>query len=366
MEALKLHDLHQSLNATFAEANGVERVHHYGDPVTEHKTLREVAGVLDLSYRGRVCLTGGDRIRFLNGQVTNNVKRLQPGQGCYAALVTAKGKMQSDLHVHCLTDEVLLDFEPGLTATVITRLEKYIVADDVEVVNLNPHYGLLSVQGPKSTGVCERLELDVSLPRSEYESITLSDKTLGEVVIVALSRFRTKGYDLFVPSAALGTVMGRLVAATKAVGGWVCGWEAMESARIEAGVPRFGQDMDETNIPLEAGLEERAVRYDKGCYIGQEVINRIHSIGSVTKALRGLLLPDDAAQLPLRGDKLVHEGKDAGYVTSSLKSPSFNRNIAMGYVRKEVNQPGTRLTLATGWGTLPVRVLALPFSQDSL
>src|SRR5437867_5058891 len=114
MTPLELHEFHHGLNARFGEVNGMEVVEHYGDPLAEHTAWRENAGVLDLSFRGRLCLTGADRRRLLNGQVTNNVKDLATGQGCYACLVTAKGRMQSDLNIYCLRDELLLDFEPGL------------------------------------------------------------------------------------------------------------------------------------------------------------------------------------------------------------------------------------------------------------
>jgi folate-binding protein YgfZ len=125
--------------------------------------------------------------------------------------------------------------------------------------------------------------------------------------------------------------------------GRACGWTAFEIARIEAGIPRFGADMDETNLPLESGIEARAVSYNKGCYIGQEVINRIHSIGHVNRELRSLRLADEAKPLPARGDKLVHDGKEVGYITSAIYSPALKTNIALGYVRREVNQIGTEL-----------------------
>src|SRR5437899_6321806 len=150
MSVLAIREFHQRLNARFTELNGMEIVEHYGDPPSEHAALREAAGVLDLSFRSRLCLTGTDRQKFLNGQVTNNVKDLKAGEGCYAALVNAKGRMQSDLNIYLLENEILLDFEPGYAAAVAQRLEKYIIADDVQVVDVAPHYGLLSVQGPKS------------------------------------------------------------------------------------------------------------------------------------------------------------------------------------------------------------------------
>src|ERR1041385_4884362 len=159
MQSLALREFHLGLNARFSELNGAEVVADYGNALAEYAALRESAGVIDLSFRGRICLTGADRVRFLHGQVTNDVKRLRIGEGCYAALTTAKGKMESDLNIYCLQDELLLDFEPGLTEKISQRLEKFIVSDDVQVVDVAPLYGLLSVQGPKAEVVVQALGL---------------------------------------------------------------------------------------------------------------------------------------------------------------------------------------------------------------
>ncbi len=361
MTALSLHEFHHGLNARFTEVNGMEVVEHYGDALAEHAALRDSAGVIDLSFRSRLCLTGADRVRFLNGQVTNNVKDLKTGEGCYACLVTAKGKMQSDLNIYCLRDELLLDFEPGLSGAIAQRFEKFIIADDVQVVDASPHYGLLSVQGPKSWAAVQSLGLGFDLPAKPMSLATVSDVTLGEIYCMNLPRSGTTGFDLFVPTAALGAVADKLIAAAKAVGGRACGWSALEMARIEAGIPRFGADMDETNLPPEAGLEERAVSYTKGCYIGQEVIARVRTYGQVAKALRGLRLADDLKVLPRRGDKLYRGDQEIGYVTSALASPALKSNIALAYVRREHNQIGAELTLRTAAGDSPARIVALPF-----
>src|SRR5689334_23159961 len=169
MEQLALHEFHQRLGAQFTTLNGEEVIHDYGDVLAEHAALRESAGVLDLSYRSRLCLTGADRARFLHGQVTNDIKRLGPGEGCYAAVVTSKGRMQSDLNVYCLQEELLLDFEPGLSECVSQRLEKYIVADDVAVVDVAPMYGLLSVQGPKAEAVVKALKFFDFVPEKPFQ-----------------------------------------------------------------------------------------------------------------------------------------------------------------------------------------------------
>jgi aminomethyltransferase len=364
--ALPLHEFHNGLDACFIEVNSMEVVDHHGDALAEHAALRESAGVLDLSFRGRLVLTGADRKRFLNGQVTNHVKDLQPGEGCYAALVTAKGKMVSDLNIFCLTEELLLDFEPGFTGAVRQRFERYIIADDVQLVDAAPHYGLLSVQGPKSTEVVNQSGLGLSLPEKPLSVTSVNEPTLGETYCVNHPRVATTGFDLFVPVAALAAVADKLIAAARAVDGRACGWQALEMARIEAGLPRFGVDMDDTNLAPEAGLEERAISYSKGCYIGQEIIARLRTYGQVAKSLRGLLLPDDLPALPKNGDKLFHGGKEAGYITSALASPTFRRNIALGYVRRECNALGTELRLPVAERDFSARIVPLPFSDQEL
>jgi folate-binding protein YgfZ len=361
MNPLPLHEFHYKLGVRFAGANGAEVVSDYGDARAEHAVLCESAGVIDLSFRSRLCLTGADRARFLHGQVTNDVKSLRAGSGCYAALVTAKGKMQSDLNIYCFQDELLLDFEPGLAGMVTQRLEKYIVADDVQVVDVGPHYGLLSVQGPYAVTVVRETGLCNETPANPFSFVKVAGATLGEIHLMNQPRLGSAGFDLFVPTASLGAVADKLIAAAQSAGGRTCGWQAFEAARIEAGIPRYGADMDETNIPIECGIEERAVSYSKGCYLGQEVINRIHSFGHVTKTLRGLRLAADLNALPVKGDKLLHTGKEVGYITSALASPVLKMNVALGYVRKEVNQLGTELTLRSTSGESLVSIVELPF-----
>lgn len=362
MNPLLLHEFHHGLNARFSGLKGAEMVADYGDWRAEYQALRETAAVLDLSFRGRICLLGGDRVRFLHGQITNDIKKLQVGEGIYAALTTAKGKMESDLNVFNLPDELLLDFEPGLTERISQRLEKYIVADDVQIVDAAPHYGLLSVQGPKAAEVVQAVGLAVNgLPGKERAIAKFTDATLGEIYLASQPRvFAGRfGFDVFVPNNSLGAVADKLIAAAKNAGGGAGGWTALETARIEAGIPRFGADMDETNLPMEC-IETHAMSFNKGCYIGQEVLNRIHAIGHINKELRGLRLAEDLKALPQKGDKLFHGGKEVGHITSAVKSPAFNANIALGYVRREVNQTGTELKLPSADGESTATIVELP------
>jgi len=233
-------------------------------------------------------------------------------------------------------------------------------------VDAAPHYGMLSVQGPKAVALLRALKWFPELPASPLGSVSSHDATLGEMYVVNHARLAESeggvpglsprpvggaaqaGYDLYVPNDSLSAVAGHLFAAAKALGGRACGWTAFETARIEAGIPRFGVDMDETNIPLECGIEARAVSYRKGCYIGQEVINRIHSIGHVNRQLRRLRLADELTALPARGAKLFQSGKEVGCITSAVKSPAKSANLALGYVRREADQPGSELHWLNG------------------
>ncbi len=359
MTPLALHDFHAALGAQFTEVNGMEVIEHYGDWLAEHAALRKSAAVIDLSFRSRLVLTGADRVRLLNGQVTNNVKDLPVGDGCYAALVTNKGRMQSDLNIYILPDEILLDFEPGLTGAISERFDKFIIADDVQVIDAALHYGLLSVQGPQAWTVVERMGLNVPRPEKAFQSRGIKDETLGEIYCVNQPRVGTTGFDLFAPTNSLGVLAEKLTAASKEVGGCAAGWRALETARVEAGLPRFGAEMDATNLAPEAGLESRAISYTKGCYIGQEVIARIRTYGQVAKALRGLRF--DGQTLPRKGDKLFAGEKEVGYVSSAIHSPALNAPIGLGYVRREHNQLGTKLKVRTTNGQTSATIVELPF-----
>jgi folate-binding protein YgfZ len=244
------------------------------------------------------------------------------------------------------------------------RFEKFIIADDVQVIDAAPHYGLLSVQGPQAWTVIDKLGLNIPLPDKPFRSASVRDETLGEIYCMNQARLCTVGFDLFAPTNALAALADKLVAAAKEVGGRACGWVALETARIEAGIPRFGAEMDETNLPPEAGIESRAISYTKGCYIGQEIIARIRTYGQVAKALRGLRFRGGAGALPQKGDKLVLAGKEVGYVASAIHSPTLNAPIGLGYVRREHNAIGTELTARTAAGEMPATIVELPFVRS--
>ena len=364
MTPLRMHEVHEALGGRFGVLADMEVVSNYGDPLSEHAALRSAVAVVDLGFRGRLCLTGADRVRMLNGQVTNDVKALAIGHGCAAAFCSPKGRLVADVVIQALPDELLLDFEPGLSASLIERLEHHIVAEDVQVVDVAPHYGLLTVQGPRAADALSRLELFESLPERDLQIATAGNETLGELYLVRRSRAGFPGFDLYVPVDSQEAVLDPLSAAARDCGGRLAGFDALDLARFEAGIPRFPVDMDETNLPPEAGLDRDAISYSKGCYTGQETIARIRTYGQVTKALRGLRLPDGGGPLPVKGDKLMRNGREAGSITSARDSAVLGGRFALGYVRRESNAPGTELTLISGGRESTVRVVELPFPRQ--
>ena len=341
------------------EVGGAQVPRDYGDPAKEYRCLTQTLGVADLGFRSRLCLLGEDRKRFLHGQVTNNVNDLAVGQGCYAALVTAKGRMQSDLFIYQLANEILLDFEPGLTAKVTQRLEQYVIADDVQIVDVASSYSQLTVQGPLAGAAMEALSLGLSLPGAWLQFTSVNHPAWGELYCMNQPRGNAAGFDIFVPVANVASFAERLAAVAEKLGGCICGWDAMEIVRIEAGLPRFGADMDETNLAPETGIETRAISYNKGCYIGQEVIARIRTYGQVAKALRGLKLAE--GPLPKKGDKLFAGEKEVGYITSASISPAVKGPVALGYVRREQNAEGTHLEWRGSEGGGAAEIVKLPF-----
>ena len=359
MIALRHHEFHDGLGARFGELNGSEIVTDYGEPGAECRFLTESVGVIDLSFRGRICVLGQDRSKFLHGQLTNEIKRLQSGQGCYSALVTNKGKIQSDLNVHCLENEILLDFEPGLTDLVKERIERFVVADDVELCDVSEAFGVVSVQGPKAAEAISKLELPMAMPDGSHAVTWTEDETLGPIYLVCHPRLGGTGFDVYAADESVPAIADKLIAAARELDGGSVGWGAFEQVRIVTGIPRFGQDMTEDNLAPEAGIEDRAIAYDKGCYIGQEVLNRLHNFAEVSRSLRVLSLPKNAK--PSKGDAIFADDKQVGEVTSAAALPGASTPTCIGFVRKGHKEIGAKLRI----GDDPAEIVGLPFGAQA-
>jgi folate-binding protein YgfZ len=327
----------------------------------DYRALRDGAGILDHPHRVRLRITGAQRAKFLQGILTNDADLLKPGRGLYTAVLTAKGKMQADLTVYALADWFWVDAEPESAARLPTLLSRYTIGTDATVVDLSTSHRVLGLYGPAAPRAVAAAFPDLSLPAADL-AVAEAVWSGHPLVIAAAGYPGTPGYKLLLPAEAVDGARRTLLTA----GATSVDAEALEAVRIESGVPRFGMDMSEDNFPPEARIEDRAVSYTKGCYLGQETIARIKTYGHVNRLLVGLL-PDTDQPIP-RGTKLYHpdvtsvlrEDKEAGYVTSSVYSPALKRVIALGYVNRKIEVPGTIVTVGQD-ATIQATVAALPF-----
>ena len=289
---------------------------------------------LDLSERAKLRLTGSDRLRFLNGQVSNDVRRATADTSVYTGVMTAKGKLSADAFIHAGDDFLLLDAGGELRESLAARLERYIIADDVQIDDVTGMLGLFHV-----------LDFAEVMDAAASPALPAMLADLAPTVhAVHSERYGHRGLDLFFETAQAAAVHGRLSAA----GVTLLNEDALESLRILLGVPLWGAELDENTMPAEAGLEQRAVSYTKGCYIGQEVVSRVKSVGHINRQLRGLRALDSSplyAGMVLRPTENAPVGKDAGRITSAAPSAGHGgaEFVALGYVRRGWEAPGTLL-----------------------
>jgi folate-binding protein YgfZ len=332
----------------------------YGNPILEHETVRKQAGLIDQSHRGKLGIKGKDRIDFLHGMVTNDIKKLTPGTGLYAVFTNDKAKMLSDARIYCLPDALWVNLEPEVTDKIQKHLDKYTLASDVTIENLTDSFGLLSVYGPPSNEIVTQI-FGSEPPTKEHSTMTFSLE--GVSSLAARNEITGEpGYDLFVPIDRMVPTWNRLLQIGGPYGLRTVGLDALDSLRIEAGIPRYGIDMDESNFPMEAGLEKRAISYTKGCYIGQETIARADAQGRMNKRLMGLELTSKS--IPAIGQAILAppaasgtQERTVGTITSAIESPTFGKVIAMGYLQRDFAEPGKDVMIEGR----PAKVVSLPF-----
>ncbi|MFN8643247.1 MAG: glycine cleavage T C-terminal barrel domain-containing protein [Candidatus Binatia bacterium] len=337
--------------ARVAPFEGVEVVAHFGDPDREWRAAREGAAVVPAGYRQLIAASGGDRVDFLQGMLTNDVRRLAPGAGCYAALLTQNGKVVSDLRVYADPACLLLDVLAWRAAPLRAHLERFLVADDVEL-EAAAAQPLLHLEGPLALAVAGEALGAEALPAAPLAHATVG--FAGQPLRVV--RASEAGGDGLLLSGAAG-LAARLFDACREAGAVPAGLLALDRLRIEAGVPWPGIDMDEATLLMETG-REAAIAFGKGCYLGQEVVERVAARGHVNRRIGGVLLAGDA--LPPRGTALLAGGREVGYVTSSTRSPLFARPIALAMIQHKHGTVGERLQRADD-GSEAI-VAALPFS----
>jgi folate-binding protein YgfZ len=289
---------------------------------------------LDLSTRAKLRVTGADRFRFLNGQITNDLRKARETVAIEACVLNAKGKLNAHIFISGLGESMLIDAEPELRETLRARLERYVIADDVQIEDVTDKYSLFHVFTDDPPG-------------------------LDSGRIVSARRFAATGWDIWSDSGRHDAVRHELASAYLFIDS-----AAADVMRIEQGLPRWGRELSEEIIPIEANLEQRTIDYEKGCYIGQEVISRIKMSGQSNKRLRGLVSLNNMPLQP--GMKLVASsasGKEAGWITSATHSPRLGKEIALGFVKRGFNDPATNLEGLSldPVGAVPVEVVSLPF-----
>ena len=327
-----------------------------GESRAAYEAARHGAGLIDRSDRGRIAVSGRDRASYLQGLLTNDITALQAGEGCYAAYLTPQGRMIADMWVYELGDVMLLTLARDVKDGILAKLDQFIFTEDVQLGDVTGTFANVAVVGPEAAAIVETVL--PGLPSGALAALPEHGNLRGRfadqaAIVLRVTDTGEPGYDVMV-DASSGAA---LAASLRSAGAVDVDAAVADVLRVEAGVPRFHRDMDEDTIPLEAGLESRAISLTKGCYVGQEVIIRVlhRGHGRVARKLVGLML--EGGPVPQPGATVHAEGRDVGKVTSGVASLALRRPIALAYVHRDFVAPGTSLTVEGA----PAIVTALPF-----
>lgn len=299
-----------------------------------YRALREGAAWLDLSGRGKIFVRGQDRARLLHALSTNHIEQLAPGQGCYAFFLNAQGHILADAHVFCFEDHFLLDTEPETASKLYAHIDRYIIADDVTLEEATSRLATLSVEGPHAAAILRRL--GAPAPEEAFAHVHW-----GTVIVARASSTGAEGFLLILPAGEKPAMIAELERA----GAVSADAEAALAVRLEHGKPRYGDDMSEQHLPQET-QQLHAVHFNKGCYLGQEIVERIRSRGHVNRLL--VRLEMDEATPPLRGTAVLADGTPVGEITSAAFSPGLGKVVALAYVRAAHAAPGRIVNCAGG------------------
>ena len=323
--------------------------------VTEYSAVRDGgAGLIDLSARGRIIVSGSEAVMFLNGLITNDMKTIAANSWMPAAFPNVQGRLLAAVRVLNLNDHFLIDTERASHSKVLDLLSRFTLAGDFRVTDATEEVATLSVQGRGAANIMGAVFGDIAANLERGKVITAPFRE-STVTIICATHTAEAGFDIFVGLDKTSELRHALNDA----GGVVVGEDASETLRIEAGIPRYGVDMDETTVLNETNLDD-AISFTKGCYIGQEIIVRILHRGHVAKKLAGIML-DEEAELPKGTKVLSDNGQEIGRVTSSTASPRLQRVIALAYVKYDYLAPGTKIKVADKTGV----VTELPFIRGS-
>jgi folate-binding protein YgfZ len=362
-----LDDKHRALGATMIEHEGWSVPGSYGDESTEYATVREGgAGLIDLSSRGRFLVSGSEAVQFLNGLITNDMKTLEENRWMPAAFPNVQGRLIASVRVvrvvragEAETDEnfsptFLIDTEAVTHERVLKTIERFTLAGDFRVGDITNKTAQLTVQGSKAAELIRTVlgeEVSLLVPNGA----TRTSWQDAEIAVIRSTHTGENGFDVIVNAEHAESLWDSFLNA----GARPVGYDALGILRIEAGIPRYGIDMDETNVVTEAALDE-AVSYTKGCYVGQEIIARIKYRGHVAKKLSGVAFNQQVKVEAGANIKSIDD-KDIGRVTSVTSSPRLNQTIALGYLKYDYLSPGTKVKIAAASGDVMATVAALPF-----
>ena len=310
------------------------------DILTQYQALQTGVGVAALADRTQVALTGKDRASFLHGFCTNDIKQLEPGQGCEAFLTNVQGKTIGFVNVFCESERLVLETAPGQAAHIIASLDRFLIREDVQLIDESATRQEIWVAGPAAKTLIEQLVGDKLELDCRQQAPCLWE---GRELAVRRVDVAGKGDYLIAVNSADGSALKE---ALLAAGATQCEPAAVEIARIEAGTPVFGVDISDDNLPQEVDRNATAISFTKGCYLGQETVARLDALGHVNRLLRGIRISSDA--LPSPGTELTQQGKMVARLTSVCWSPKLQAHLALGYVRREYSTAGSPLESSLG------------------
>jgi folate-binding protein YgfZ len=314
------------------------------DPQAELDALLGGCGIYDLGFRARLLLTGGDRVRWLNGMVTNNIRDLADGHGVYTFLLNPQGRILGDMLVYNRGEALIVETDRSQVEKIVATFDHYIIMDDVEMMNVSENQTALGLTGPRSRAILNIAGIEVPNlePLQMISPQCNCDCGCVQCTVIRGEEAPQESYEIWLASQDVYKTWQALLAA----GATPVGSEALEMQRILAGVPLYGVDIRERDLPQETE-QMRALNFNKGCYVGQEIVERIRSRGNVHRKFAGFEMKGAAAIAP--GDKIVSGDKEVGEITSVavVNAPSGQRTVALGYIRREVGVPGREVTIRT-------------------
>lgn len=349
----------ENLGATLKKEKDWEIPSLFRDFASEVGVVRKGVGILDLSYRGKIEVTGKDRAVFLNNLLTNDIKNLGLGSGCYAMLLNAKAQILADMNVSVFANSILLEVEAGLEEKLLRYFEKVRIMENVEFRDITRDWILLSLQGPKSEALVGALIHGPVMVTEEFHHTNFQILDTP-ATLIRRSVTGEKGFHLLVPKDKGEPIVKRILEVGRLYGAAPVGAGAAEILRIEAGIPRYGIDMDEAVMLPETGLESMAASETKGCYPGQEVVARIKTYGGLNRKLCGLVF--DKTHLPRAKDKVLKGKEEIGFISSACHSPTLGKGIALAYLKKgHFNSPEEVLIAIAHRQAFPALLTPLPF-----